>query len=204
MASFTTSWHRFNTVITDDSGTGFSANGLIGTAVGTASLETNNSFIELSDPNIIDSSGTQLEFSSEIPSSGVIKGIQYKYHVSASDALLSPAERLRIYSKIGGSVGDFNTSFASSVVDGVTLTLGGSQDTLSLNNPTPTSVDNLRMSFQYYSGLNFPKFLFHGKTYDPSDDDTPVPAVRIFYDIPPKVTITTGKLNITSGKVSIA
>ena len=203
MASFTTSWHRFNTVIIDDSGTGFSANGLIGTATGTASLEAVNDAIELSDPNIIDSSGTQLEFSEEIPSSGIIKGIQYKYHISASDAALSPLEKLRTFSKIGGSSGDYRESFSTSVNNGVTLTLGGSQDTLSLNSLTPTSVDNLRIRFQYFQAANLPKFLFHGKTYDPSDDDTPVPAVRIFYDIPPKITITTGKLNITSGKVSI-
>ena len=78
MASFTTSWRRFNTVITDDSGTGFSADNLIGTAIGTASLESISDSIQLSDPNIISNDGTQLEFSSEIPSSGVIKGIEYQ------------------------------------------------------------------------------------------------------------------------------
>ena len=40
-----------------------------------------------------------------------------------------------------------------------------------------------------------------GKDFE--DSDGPSPAVRLEYELRPKVTVTTGKLSITSGKTHI-
>ena len=66
MAEFTTTWHRFNSVVSQNDA---NASDLIGTTEGTASLDVVSAAqITIGTPTIIDNSGTQLNFSDEIPS----------------------------------------------------------------------------------------------------------------------------------------
>lgn len=198
-----TSWHRFNTV---ESATGDATNAtdLVGTNIGTASLVSLNDTIRLSDPTVIDDNGTTQTFSSEIPAGSTIKGIQFQVQTSGSVTNLFHEIRYTTRIAGGGSTAVFDGN-ALQIVDGSDWPIKKYPDIDSSYNMftqpwTTSNIDDLEFQFDFDDTGDV------GDWYLLSNNFTngPTPAVRVFYEGYPKLTITTGgKLSITNGKMHI-
>ena len=206
MAKFTTQWHRFNTVTeAPPSPYDVTAGNLIGTSEGTAIITAFNNIL-LSDPNIIDSSGTQLEFSEEIPSGAVITGIQYQYYASSSANTTN--QLMYVYPKISSpsTTGTFKLVGGNAVYEGALITQETSITDNDLGLGTDlnlSNVDNIQIDFDFVNSIPS-TYIFWINGYDFEDANGPSPAVRLEYELRPKVTIATGgKLSITQGKMHI-
>ena len=207
MAKFTTQWHRFNTVVESPAAPlGEGAVNLTGTSEGIAGLAYTDNIL-LSDPNIIDSSGTQLEFSEEIPSGAVITGIQYQYYASSS--INSTSQIMYVYPKISSpsTTGTLKQIPGSNAYEGNLITQETSITDNDLGLGTDlnlSNVDNIQIDFDYVVRIGINDYLFWIRGYDFEDANGPSPAVRLEYELRPKVTIATGgKLSITQGKMHI-
>lgn len=204
MAEFTTTWHRFNNVVAQGNANG--ASNLIGTTEGTASLnQTAGAYITLGTPTIIDNSGTQLNFSDEIPSNAVITNYQVASFVSSS--ILTPFMDLDIIIK-GTDITEIRLVDSGDVLVfnpyGVRFPVNGSSTTRHSATPpgiTLSNIDNLEFKYLFDDPDPDGNWIFLSGDFDNS---IPYPAVRVIYELPPKLTITTGKLSITgNNKVNI-
>lgn len=211
MAKFTTAWHRFNTV--DASTTQTSPNStdnIIGSGIGTASLDYFNpgSVLELSDPTVINSDGDTSTFSNVIPTDAVITGIQYQVYLdSPLNTVINvfrhePKIGTTTITGTGNGVSDISmadvyggslTQFQSSITDN-DLGLGSA---LSLSN-----VNDIKFRLNYIQQIG-PGNSFYVIGKDFEDANGPSPAVRLEYERRPKVSINTGKIKLTEGKVHI-
>ena len=209
MAKFTTAWHRFNTVVDAPPQTPETAtNNIIGSGTGNVILNVNDE-LELSNPTVVNSNGDTSTFSSVIPTDAIITGIQYQVYLDFSNT--NNNNILYHYPKIGtteitttpdggattiGSQFVYGGSleiFKSSIVD---EDLGLGSD-LSLSN-----VNNIKFKLLYGIQVTGGQFIVIGKDFE--DANGPSPAVRLEYELPPKVTIINGsKLSITNGKMHI-
>lgn len=211
MAKFTTQWHRFNTVTTIPSQTSpYSGDNIIGSGTGTASMNNALDILELSTPTVIDSDGNTATFSSVIPSDAIITGIQYQAYMDAEGT--TSISLIHHEPTIGSTVIDYATNanavsqftlaqvyggglnqMQSSITDN-DLGLGS---TLSLSN-----VDDIKFRLNFVQRIAALDFYIVGKDFE--DANGPSPAVRLEYELRPKVTIATGgKLSITQGKMHI-
>ena len=200
---YQTSWHRFNTV-GSFSGTS-NTPALVGTGLGTASMPSITDDFHLEDPTVIDDSGTTQTFSTEIANAGhanyTIKGIQIQMHSSCS--VISPHPDIRYSINLPGGSDQTIDEVTPLTIYPYELRTYPHLDTnfdmfnLTLNT---TNVDDLKLNVMYNSSTDGGDWFVLSNTFN---NNSPTPAIRIFYDLQPKLTITTGKLNITSGKVSI-
>lgn len=203
MAEFTTTWHRFNSVVSQNDAN--NASDLIGTTEGTASLDVVSAAqITIGTPTIIDNSGTQLNFSDEIPSNAVLTNYQVSSFISASvtniqqlldvnvngtgitETLIAATNPLSLfpYSIKYPTDSDSTTQFS---VSGPNITL--------------SNIDNFQLKYLYDDASPNGNWYFLSGDFD---NPVPYPAVRFIYELPPKLTITTGKLSITgNNKVNI-
>tara|TARA_R110000796_G_scaffold74531_3_gene167666 strand:+ start:419 stop:1039 length:621 start_codon:yes stop_codon:yes gene_type:complete len=201
---YQTSWHRFNTV-GSFSGTS-NTPALVGTGLGTASMPDPDDDFKLEDPTVIDDSGNTQTFSTEIANAGhagyTIKGIQIQMHASSS--IISPLPDIRYSINLPGGPQQLIVEVQPTSVYPYQLrTYPYSNTDFDMFNLTlnTTNVDDLELNVHYNSsiGTNGDWFVL-SNTFN---NNSPTPAIRIWYELIPKLTITTGKLNITSGKVSI-
>ena len=210
MAKFITNWHRFNTVDSGPSQTSpDNLSNLVGSGTGTARLNYTDA-IELHDPTVSNSDGDTSTFSSLLHPDAIITGIQYQvfakhsvgtgtnsilYHfpkIGSTEIILS-SEGASFITPVDVGTGGALVKFKSSIVN-EDLGLGS---TLSLSN-----VDDIKFKVKFTTQIGAStNFRIAGKDFE--DSDGPSPAVRLEYEIRPKVTVTTGKLSITSGKTHI-
>ena len=203
MASFVTSWHRFNTVASSNDAN--NSSNLIGTTEGTASLdEVSGASITLANPIIVDNSGTELSFSDEIPSNAIITEYQVTSYVSSSNAVFgqeldiiikgtSITTTTIIDDKNPLSILPYNVGYP---IDGPSTTFNAISAGININN-----IDNLNLEYNYDDPGPSGIWYFHSGDFS---NPVPYPAVRFYYELRPKVTITTsGKLSITQGKMHI-
>jgi hypothetical protein len=200
---YVTSWHRFNTV-ESTAGDVTNATDLVGTNIGTASLVSLADSIRLSDPTIIDNSGTTQTFSSEIPAGFTIKGIQFQVQTSGSVANINHEIRYNTRIAGGGSTAVFAGNALQIYDTGWPIRKYPSTDSsLStfIQSWTTSNIDDLEFQFLFDDSVDV------GDWYLLSNDFTngPTPAVRVWYEGYPKTTITTGgKMKISNGKVTIS
>ncbi len=202
-ALYSTSFHRFNTV-GQIGGTTSNASAMVGTAIGTASLPGVGDSFRLTDPTVIDDSGNTQTFSQEIANAGhagyTIKGIQIQTQTSSS--LTAPGPVFDYFIKLTG--GSNQTIISGNPLvyfpfDVKQFPSNGTFNTFNLSLNT-TNVDDLELTVTYNSTPDQCDWFVLSNSFNTG---TPTPAIRIWYELIPKITITTGKLNITSGKVSI-
>lgn len=201
---YSSSFHRFNTVGSSGGSTSNAA-AMVGTAIGTASLPGIGDSFVLTDPTVIDDSGNTQTFSTEIANAGhagyTIKGIQIQMHSSCS--VLTPFPDIRYEIKLTGGSNQEIAELSATSVHPYQLRQYPTSDTnntFNLNLNT-TNVDDLELTVTYNSNPDVGDWFVLSNTFN---NNSPTPAIRIWYKAIPKLTITTGKLNITSGKVSIA
>lgn len=211
MAKFITDWHRFNTVF---SGPGQvspdNLSNLVGSNTGTAKLEYTD-VLELHDPTVENSDGDILNLSSRLPDDPnvIITGIQYQVFIKHSTGGANSI--IYHYPKIGSTtITDANNG--ASFVSGLEVGTGGTlvkfkssivDEDLGLGDDlSPSNVDDikLRMDYAFQVGPNV-SFTIEGKDFE--DSDGPSPAVRLEYELPPRLNITSGRTNITNGRVNI-
>jgi len=201
MAKFTTQWHRFKTVNTSPvQPESYSTNNIIKIGEGQAILSNVTDTIILEDPTYIDNSETELLFSDEIPSNAIITGIQYTFYLDADN---SNNSRIDFYPRVGTTDGTQKSIFGTNIYGGATNTYPTniSDNTVGLNLDLD-NVDNIQAKWNFALELSVNNFYING--YDFEDANGPSPAVRLEYELRPKVTITTGgKLSITQGKMHI-
>jgi len=200
---YKTSFHRFNTIANSSGVT--NASSLIGTGLGTASLLDTGDYVRLSDPTVIDDSGTTQTFSTEIANSGhtnyTIKGIQIQTQISSS--LLTFNFDMQHKIRLNGS-----SDVIMSTENPLSLqpynprlypdpTQPLSTFTLDLNT---NNIDDLELTTYYSEPSDQGDWFSLSNTFA---SGTPTPAIRIWYEGYSRITVTTGKLSITSGKVSI-
>lgn len=201
---YKTSFHRFNTVA---SNTGVdNASVLVSTGLGTASLLDIGDTVRLSNPTIIDDSGTTQTFSTEISNAGhtnyTIKGIQIQIHISCS--VLSPFPDLRHQVRLNGGtdIQIIEQTPLGAQPYGPRLHPNSSQPlntfTLDLNT---TNVDDLEITTDYTSTTDSGDWFALSNTFA---SGTPTPAIRIWYEPSTRTTITTGRVSITDGRVAIS
>mgnify|MGYP001375071723 CR=1 FL=1 len=202
-ALYSTSFHRFNTVGSSGGSTSNAA-AMVGTAIGTASLPGVSDDFTLTDPTVIDDSGNTQTFSQEITNAGhagyTIKGIQIQTQTSSSLTAPGPVFDYRI--KLTGGSNQTIVSFGPLSYfpyDVKQFPTNGTFNTFNLNLNT-TNVDDLELTAMYNSTPDQCDWEIYSNSFNTG---TPTPAMRIWYELIPKITITTGKLSITSGKVSI-
>ena len=206
MAEFTTTWHRFNNVEQASAGT-TNSSVLIGTGIGTASIENIGDLIRIGEPTIIDDSGTTLTFSEEIPSGAIINGVQFRYQVSSSAnfAVLDPNQDLDVNVLVnGGSSNNVITFDPLGVYPYVVRTQPTTPPYYNSYNInwTTSNINDLELEFHYNDTPDLGDWFFLSNNFAYGDGSTP--AVRVYYSLPPKLTITTGKLSITgNNKVNI-
>lgn len=210
MAKFITQWHRFNSVVTAPlQSEPYTTDNIIGSGTGNVYLDYTDE-LELSNPTVINSDGDTSTFSSVIPADAIITGIQYQVYLNHSNGTTNSL--IFHYPKIGSTeITNFSngaSSRAGSVVYGGSLEtfkssivdedLGLGSD-LSLSNVNDIK---FKLDFNFNIGTPTPQFIIIGKDFE--DANGPSPAVRLEYELPPKLTITTGgKLSITNGKMHI-
>ena len=203
---YSSSFHRFNTVGSSGGSTSNAA-AMVGTAIGTASLpDIGDSFV-LTDPTVIDNSGTTQTFSTEIANAGhtgyTIKGIQIQMYASCS--VTTPFPDIRYQTKLSGdaSFQEIIQLPSNAVAPFQPRRYPSDASPLSVFNLNlnTTNVDDLTLRVNYNSNPDSGDWFIHSENFT---NNTPTPAMRIWYEATPKLTITTGKLNIISGKVSIA
>ena len=204
MAEFVTQWHRFNSVVST-----FNSNNssdLIGTTEGTASLNVAaGAKIRIGTPTIIDNSGTQLNFSDEIPSDAVLTNYQVTSFVSSSEFNPNMNLDIRIY---GTGLNETVIVDQRNTLVFQPYSVRYPQDTdsttvFNVNGPgiNLSNIDNFELEYLYNDSTPSGQWFFHSGDFD---EPVPYPAVRFYYEIPPKLTITTGKLSITgNNKVNI-
>ena len=202
-ALYSSSFHRFNTVESSGGSTSNAA-AMVGTAIGTASLPGIGDNFVLTDPTVIDDSGNTQTFSTEIANAGhagyTIKGIQIQMHSSCS--VLNPLPDIRYDIKLtGGSNQEIVELTAIAAYPYQLRQYPANDDFKTFNlNLNTTNVDDLELTVTYNSNPDVGDWFVLSNTFN---NNSPTPAIRIFYELIPKLTITTGKLNITSDKVSI-
>jgi len=204
MAEFVTSWHRFNTVAFSNDAN--NSSDLIGTTEGTASLNAAaGAKIRIGTPTIIDNSGTQLNFSDEIPSDAVLTNYQVTSFVSSSE--FNPNMDLDIRIK-GTGLNETAIVNSGDTLDFAPYSVRyplnpDSTVVFSVNGPgiNLSNIDNFELEYLYDDTTPNGQWFFHSGDFD---EPVPYPAVRFYYELRPKVTITTGgKLSITNGKMHI-
>lgn len=208
MAKFTTAWHRFNTVVDAPLQTPETAtNNIIGSGTGNVILNLNDE-LELSNPTVVNSDGDTSTFSSVIPTDAIITGIQYQVYLDFSNT--NNSNILYHYPKIGTTeitdVDGGATTIGSQFVYGGSLEIFKSSivdEDLGLGSDLSLSnVNNIKFKLFYGNELTGGQFIVIGTDFE--DANGPSPAVRLEYELPPKVTIINGsKLSITNGKMHI-
>lgn len=202
MAKFLTKWHRFKQEETGSptQGEGYSVNNLIDTGEGEAELPNVSDIIILSSPSVIDSSGTELTFLNELPTDAVVTGVQYQYYLEADNSNNSIFIH---YPRLNTNDGTDNQMTGVDLFGGtlVTYPTNISDNLLGLN-VTRINADDLQFKILFNLELGVGNRLVVSG-FDFENANGPSPAVRLEYEIPPKFTLTTGKLSITSGKMNI-
>lgn len=196
---------------------------------GTALLETVDSRVDLADGIIKNDSDQGFNIAQQLP--GVeITGIEYQLgciiredgsSLSNSLTLRVQFNALRYASSLSANTGttsennlisyktasqlanNYGGSGTANDPANYILTLGGEGNLFGFNQTTPTALQHLGLRIKYkndsVANANSHEVAIAGNTFA---SNSPGPVVRYYYRYP-KVTITTGKIKLTSGKTTI-